>query len=290
MTTLSGSVGYLHTLTEYIIERVNASEIVREQTANAGTDVFTGKPFADPNAQPETVSLDALPPEAQAYLATLTPAEQQEVLAQYASSSDATYEGNLAALGVVDIAAPSRISVYPRDFDAKEALEAFIGDYNRAHEDEPIHYTDYVGLMMSSVSRIINMISSILIAFVAISLVVSSIMIGIITYVSVLERTKEIGILKSIGASKTDISRVFNAETLIVGFTAGALGVLISALLTIPANMIIKAVSGASNIAALPVAGAVVLVLLSMGLTLVSGLIPSRIAANKDPVVALRTE
>ena len=197
-------------------------------------------------------------------------------------------------LGVTDKDTPSTISIYPKDFEAKEAIEAFINDYNlagaEAGEENTIRYTDFVGLMMTSVSSIINTISSILIAFVGISLVVSSIMIGIITYVSVLERTKEIGILKSIGASKKDISRVFNAETLIVGFSAGTLGVLITVLLTIPANMIIEAISGVAGIAALPVREAIILIVLSMGLTLISGLIPAKLAAKKDPVVALRSE
>ena len=290
MGAMTGSIGYLHTLTGHIIEQVNASEVVVAQKADTGTDAFTGKPFADPDSEPEEVDIASLPEEVQMYLATLNQTEQRELLEQYAPASTATYEGNLALLGVVDQDSPSSISIYPKDFAAKEAIETFIGDYNKANEDHAIQYTDFVGLMMSSVNSIIGMISSILIAFVGISLVVSSIMIGIITYVSVLERTKEIGILKSIGASKKDISRVFNAETLIIGFTAGSLGVLITILLTIPANMIIKAVSGVSGIASLPAVGAVVLVALSMGLTLISGLIPSKIAAKKDPVVALWTE
>jgi len=153
-----------------------------------------------------------------------------------------------------------------------------------------INYTDYVGLMMSSVSSIINTITYVLIAFVAISLVVSSIMIGIITYISVLERTKEIGILRSIGASKRDISRVFNAETLIIGFVSGALGILTTVLLTIPINAIIESIVDVPNVATLPLNGAIVLILISMSLTLVAGLIPSKIASRKDPAVALRTE
>lgn len=153
-----------------------------------------------------------------------------------------------------------------------------------------INYTDYVGLIMSSVSTIINTISYVLIAFVAISLVVSSIMIGIITYISVLERTKEIGILRSIGASKRDISRVFNAETLIIGFVSGMLGILVTVLLCIPVNLIIKALSDIADVAQLPLGGGILLVAISMFLTFIAGLIPSRIAAKKDPVVALRTE
>jgi len=256
MTALPSNIGYLQSLTEYIIQRTNAADIVIQQRADEYRNVFTGQPFDE--------------------------------------ESRDSFERNMSTLGAVDIEIPSTIRLYPRDFEAKEAIEQFIADYNRmvveAGYENTIHYTDFVGMMMASVSTIINVISNILIAFVGISLVVSSIMIGIITYVSVLERTKEIGILKSIGASKKDISRVFNAETLIVGFTAGSLGVLITALLTIPANMIIYRFTEVSGVASLPIIGAIVLILLSMGLTLVAGLIPSKIAARKDPVVALRTE
>ena len=157
-------------------------------------------------------------------------------------------------------------------------------------EEDAIQYTDYIGLMMSSVSTIINAISYVLIAFVAISLVVSSIMIGIITYISVLERTKEIGILRSIGASKKDVSRVFNAETIIVGFVAGMIGILLTLLLNIPINMIIKSITNISGLSKLPVFGGVALVLISMILTFIAGLIPARVASKKDPVVALRTD
>jgi putative ABC transport system permease protein len=292
---VSGAIGYTSALTEYIIEEVNAAVIVKEQLADTETDVFTGKPFADPddNAAGE-IDISSLSDEIKAYLSTLTEAEQKELLAKYAPTSSATYDENLTKLGVVALDTPSSIAIYPKDFVSKETIETFISDYNDAKaaagEESSIHYTDFVGMMMSSVSSIINMISNILIAFVGISLVVSSIMIGIITYVSVLERTREIGILKSIGASKKDISRVFTAETLIVGFVAGMLGVLITALLTIPANMIIKALSGVANVAALPLMGAVILVALSMLLTLIAGRIPSKVAAKKDPVVALRTE
>jgi putative ABC transport system permease protein len=294
MTSISGSIGYTGALTEYMIASVNASEIVKEQIANPDIDVFTGKPFADPDAEPEEVDINSLSEEAKAYLLTLTETERQEILANYTVTSAATYDENLVKLGVVALDTPNTISIYPKDFASKEAIEAFINDYNKMNadsdEEKTIHYTDYVGLMMSSVSSVIDIISYLLIGFVGISLVVSSIMIGIITYVSVLERTKEIGILKSIGASKKDISRVFNAETLIVGFVAGMLGILITVLLTIPANLIIETLSGVAGIASLPLAGAVILVVLSMGLTLIAGLIPSRVAARKDPVVALRTE
>jgi putative ABC transport system permease protein len=205
--------------------------------------------------------------------------------------TDATYEDNLRKLGVSDLDDPSTINLYPRDFKSKDELAALIDEYNVGKdEEEKITFTDYVGLIMSSVTTIINAISYILIAFVAISLVVSSIMIGIITYISVLERTKEIGILRAIGASKKDISRVFNAETLIVGFTAGALGILISFLLLIPINAIIKHITDIGGLAVLPYQGAIILILISMLLTFIAGLFPSRIAAKKDPVVALRTE
>jgi putative ABC transport system permease protein len=212
-----------------------------------------------------------------------------------AQSGAAGVEGsagkNLKTLGVSDADSPSAIYIYPRDFEAKERVTEIIDGYNaEAADEQVIRYTDYVGLLMSSVTTIINAISYVLIAFVAISLVVSSIMIGIITYISVLERTKEIGILRSIGASRKDISRVFNAETLIIGFTAGAIGIGVTLLLVLLVNIILQRVTGIVGIAMLPPAGAVILVLISMGLTLIAGIIPSRIAARKDPVVALRTE
>ncbi len=301
MTSISGSVGYTKELTEYIINAVNESEIVKEQKENPDIDVFTGKEFAkeDKEAASGTtgteVDISTLPQETQAYLATLPEDERAKVLESYSPVSSSTYESNLEKLGVVDLDTPSSINIYPRDFDSKEQIEKFISDYNDkitadGNEEYTIKYTDYVGLMMSSISTVIDTISYVLIAFVGISLVVSSIMIGIITYVSVLERTKEIGILKSIGASKKDISRVFNAETLIVGFTAGMFGILVSLLLTIPINAILQSITGIANVAQMPIVGAVILVLLSMALTLIAGLIPSKIAARKDPVVALRSE
>ena len=209
--------------------------------------------------------------------------------------SDSTYERNLRKLGWRDPAEPSFIKIYAETFDAKDAISAFISDYNadaadQGREEDVINYTDYVALMMSSISTIIDVISYVLIAFVSISLVVSSIMIGIITYISVLERTKEIGILRAVGASKKDISRVFNAETLIVGFTSGAIGIGVTLLICIPANIIIKHLTDISNLARLPWQGGVALVLISMALTMIAGLIPSRLAAKKDPVEALRSE
>ena len=213
-----------------------------------------------------------------------------ELLPETVSTS--TYEDNLEMLGYVDKSVPTSISIYASTFADKDAIADLITSYNESVDEEhQISYTDYVALLMSSITTIINAISYVLIAFVAISLVVSSIMIGIITYISVLERTKEIGILRAIGASKKDISRVFNAETLIVGFTSGIIGIGLTLLLTIPINLIVHSLTGIQSLnAALPAAGAIILVLISMLLTFIAGLIPSGIAAKKDPVVALRAE
>lgn len=294
-TTARGGIGYLSSLTEYVIKSVNDSEIVKQQIANADTDVFTGKPFAGGESAGADFDMSKLPAEQQAYLASLPEEERLALIASYSKTSSATYEDNLKKLGVVDLEKPSLINIYAKDFESKEAITDLIEEYNKSQEnagkdENVINYTDMVGMLMSSVTTIINAISYVLIAFVAISLVVSSIMIGIITYISVLERTKEIGILRSIGASKHDISRVFNAETLIIGFVSGALGIIVSFLLTIPINIIIEKIAGIADVAILPVAGALILVAISMALTFIAGLIPSKIAAKKDPVVALRTE
>ena len=206
--------------------------------------------------------------------------------------SDLTYEDNLFILGYADVADPSKIRIYAKSFEDKDEISAIIKDYNEDQEEEDvIHYTDMIALLMKSVTKIISGISYLLIAFVAISLVVSSIMIGIITYISVLERTREIGILRAIGASKHDVKTVFNAETLLVGLTAGLIGIMVSVLLTFPINYIIHKVTSLDTLRAhVPVTGAVVLILISMLLTLIAGLIPASVAAKKDPVVALRTE
>jgi putative ABC transport system permease protein len=231
------------------------------------------------------------------YMAMMTEEQIIEQFSKYVSlkETDATYETNLDLLCAADLKVPKQINIYPKDFASKEAIEEVISDYNdemkeKDKEDRMITYTDIVGVLMSAVTDIIDIISYVLIAFVSISLVVSSIMIGIITYISVLERTKEIGILRSIGASKKDISRVFNAETLIVGFTAGAIGIGVTLLINIPANMIIKNLTGIDNISKLPTVGGIALVIISMFLTVIAGLVPSRYAAKKDPVVALRSE
>ena len=300
-TSIMGTIGYTKELTEYIIEETAKQEIVKAQQADAETDVLTGKPFADSEAAEEaqgmSMDLSTLTPEQQAYLATLSPEELQVLQEQYAAAavSQATYEGNLALFGVAELDTPSSISIYPIDFASKDLIEDKIQEYNDTMEADgkeanKITYTDYIGIMMSSISTIINVISYVLIAFVSISLVVSSIMIGIITYISVLERTKEIGILRSIGASKKDISRVFNAETMIVGLVSGLLGVGVTVLLCIPINMIINYFAEIPDVAKLPAVGGTILVVISVTLTLIAGLIPSRVAAKKDPVEALRTE
>lgn len=221
--------------------------------------------------------------------------ELQELMMSFMTTTETTYDSNLAKLGYADLAKPASISIYPKDFASKEEIIKILDDYNNrmesdGEEDKVIVFTDIVGTLMSSVTDIVNMISYVLVAFVAISLIVSSIMIGIITYISVLERKKEIGILRSIGASKGDISRVFNAETLIVGLVAGLLGVGITALVCIPANIIIYEGFGVPNVAALPLEAAAILVGISMFLSFIAGLIPSSAASRKDPVEALRSE
>lgn len=206
--------------------------------------------------------------------------------------SDSTYEDNLITLGCMDLDSPATVNLYASSFENKDVIEDVIADYNADKDElEQIQYTDYVGLMMSSITTIINIITYVLIAFVAISLIVSSIMIGVITLISVQERTKEIGILRAIGASKKNVSGMFNAETLIIGFASGLLGVVVTYLLCIPINLIVHKLTGIGNLSAiLPVGAAIILVIISMLLTLIAGIIPSKSAAKKDPVVALRTE
>ena len=305
-TSLSSGIGYTAKLTEYIIEQVKNSEIAKAQLADTSVDVFTGVPFD--NDRNTEITMD----DVNAYMATLSPEESAQMQAMTsgmsddqilqlfsaslkARTTDATLDSNKSKLGITDLDTPSQIDIYATDFDSKEKVQNIIKDYNKLQQDDGkeenvINYTDYVGIMMSSVSTIINAISYVLIAFVAISLIVSSIMIGIITYISVLERTKEIGVLRSIGASKKDVSRIFNAETLIEGFVSGALGIVVTILLCIPANALIKHLTDISNVAQLPVAGGVILIIISMFLTFIAGLIPAKLAAKKDPVVALRSE
>ncbi len=402
-STSSGGIGYTHALTEYMIGKVNDSELVKAQIGNPDVDVFTGIEFPkadeeDDKAMSQSDAMDmitgmlsdeqkaqlnqgimaSLTKEQQAEIqssmmamvseeqmqgiimglltpeqlgqlqtgadvdslltdeqrtllsaqiaASLTPEQSAELSAQMngmidpskmytvfmqvltsdqlsqlmeltrePETTEATYDGNLKLLGVADLAEPSDIKIYAKDFESKGTITDLIEKYNEDKvaadkQEDVINYTDYVGLMMSSVSDIINAISYILIAFVAISLVVSSIMIGIITYISVLERTKEIGILRAMGASRRDVSNVFNAETMIVGFAAGVIGIGVTLLLNIPINIIIEHITGISNVSLLPWQGGIILVVISVLLTLIAGLVPAGVAAKKDPVEALRTE
>ena len=239
-----------------------------------------------------------LSPEAfeQAFQVNMDGEELAQILLSMGSIQDATYEGNLQSLGYADTDVPSEIDIYPKDFESKEQVTAILEDYNRqmeeqGKEDQVISYTDSVGTLMSSVTDIVNVISYVLIAFVAISLLVSSIMIGVITYISVLERKKEIGILRAIGASKKNVSQVFNAETFIIGACAGILGIAITLILLIPGNMILHSLDGLEDITAkLPVYDALLLIGISILLTLIGGLIPSRKASKSDPVTALRVD
>ncbi len=249
-----------------------------------------------------SIDLSQLTDEQLAYFSAMSDEEKEEMMKSYTQQalkstvvSSSSYYDNITNLGVIDLAKPSSILIYPIDFEAKENITNIINDYNikmeeNGEENKVITYTDMVGMLMSSVTDIIDAISYILIAFVAISLIVSSIMIGIITYISVLERTKEIGILRSIGASKKDISRVFNAETIIVGLVSGGIGIGITVLLNIPINIIIENITDIAGLSVLPPAAGVILIAISVVLTLIAGLFPSGVAAKKDPVVALRTE
>ena len=293
-TSISGAIGYKSDLKEYVINKINNTEIAQEQKENPEINIFTGAEFIE-NGEATSFDYSTLSAEQKAYMQSLSKEELAEYMATYTENNSATYESNLKTLGIVDLNSPIAINIYPKDFESKDQIQNLIEEYNKikreeGKEEDVISYTDIVGVMMNSVSTIIDVISYILIAFVAISLVVSSIMIGIITYISVLERTKEIGILRSIGASKKDISRVFNAETFIVGITAGLLGIGVTLLLIIPINMIIKGLTAIQNAASLPVNGAIILVVISVVLTMIAGLIPARFAAKKDPVEALRTE
>ena len=326
--SLNTTIGYRHDLVEKLIEMAVSSEVGQEQLNNPDMNVFTGYEFgtdlsaiqAEEEAAESQEFLDAMglgglsDEEILTAIATMPQEQQMAIMAAIMESmdeeaqggggislsdlktvEDATYDDNLVSIGIAYEEDPKIIRIYPKDFESKEKIIDIIEEYNdnvmaAGEEEKEISYTDLVGSMMSSVSSIINSISYVLMAFVAISLVVSSIMIGIITYISVLERTKEIGVLRSIGASKKDISRVFNAETIIIGFVAGLLGIIVTILLNFPVNMIIEHVSGLKDVAALPVAGAIILVLISVVLTMIGGLIPSRYASKKDPVEALRSE
>ncbi len=286
-----GGIGYTKALTEYIINKAKDAEIVKEQMDNPNVNVFTGLDFPK-DGEEEEFSLDSLSTEQKMQLANMSTEDLRNLMNAYAENNEASYEGNLERLGVIDLNSPTTISIYPKDFDAKETISNAITEYNNSQENEndKINYTDTVGIMMDSVSTIVDTISYVLIAFIAISLIVSSIMIGIITYISVLERTKEIGILRAVGASKRDISRVFNAETFITGLVSGLLGIGVTVLLTIPINAVILSITGVNVEAFLPWQAGIILVLISMFLTIIAGLIPARMASKRDPVKALRTE
>ena len=304
----SGGIGYRSELMSWLLEQVRNSEIAREQLASPDTDVFTGQPFSAV-AQDALSMLDSMSVEEFLEMledkglipAGMIPEEYRvfltkDLLKQFVGEgvmmiSGNSLQANLEKMGVSDPDKPVSVLIYPKDFEAKKRITDKIEAYNaQVGEDHAVHYTDIVGLLIDSVTTIINAISYVLVAFVSISLVVSSIMIGIITYISVLERTKEIGILRAVGASRRDVSRVFNAETLIVGFAAGVIGILVTLGLTVIANIILGNLTGIPDIAALPPAAGAILVVISMLLTLIAGIIPSRIASRKDPVVALRTE
>lgn len=251
MSSMFGGIGYTKGLVEKVMEINNQSSVLKAQLNNQTINMITGETF----------------------------------------TSDNDRNNCLKALGYSDVKRPDSINIYPKSFEAKERIIEIIKEYNtNVPLEKQIKYTDDVAFMIQSVNQIVNTVSYVLIAFVSVSLVVSSIMIGVITYISVLERTKEIGILRSIGASKKDISRVFNAETLIIGFAAGVLGIGISLLLLLPINSLIKFFTDIANMGRLPVVGGIALIIISTLLTLIAGLIPSRIAAKKDPVIALRSE
>lgn len=280
-----GNIGYTRSLVDYAIDKTLETEIAKSQLDNKEINVLTGIDFSN------KFDINNLTNEQKYYLASLS---QEELISLMTSMENNTYDNVISELGIVDKDYPSSINIYPKDFESKETISNIIEDYNKKKTDnneldKVINYTDIVGLMMSSVTSIVNVISYVLIAFVAISLVVSSIMIGIITYISVLERTKEIGILRAIGASKKDVSRVFNAETMIIGLVSGTIGIVVTLILNVIINIVLKHLVGLS-VASLPLLGAIMLVIISVSLTLIAGLIPSKIASKKDPVEALRTE
>lgn len=286
-----GGVLYTDDMQNYIIKQSSQSEIAKEQLKNPNTNVFTGQSF-DEQAE---LSLSNLTNEQRMMMSSMSESELMQYMASYNENVNATYESNLSKIGVVDTDSPTAISIYASSFEQKELISDMINDYNEAQKDngemaDVITYNDFIGMMLESVSTAINMISYVLIGFVSVSLIVSSIMIGIITYISVLERTKEIGILRAIGASKKDISRVFNAETFIEGLISGVLGIVITLILNFPISIIVEYYTGVANIAILPWQGGIILVLISLLLTIIAGLIPSKYASKKDPVEALRSE
>lgn len=293
-TGMPGGIGYYKELKEYVINKSNETQIVKEQKENSNINVFSGLEFPNEDDNND-FDYNSLSNEQKMAMSKLSSEEIAELMNAYTENKNASYDKNMQKLGAIDLNNPTAINIYPKDFVSKDKIAEAIEDYSKQQkeagkEENTINYTDLVGTMMKSVNQIINIISYVLIAFVAISLIVSSIMIGIITYISVLERTKEIGILRAIGASKKDISRVFNAETIIVGLISGLIGIGITVLLTIPINKAIYALTEVAVITKVPFIAGVVLVGISMFLTTIAGLIPSKMASKKDPVIALRTE
>ena len=267
---------------------VDYSEGNQHNLENNTKNIFTGMDFPEEDSE---FDINNMPDEFRYNMMYMTSSEIAKMMEAYKDNANASYEGNLDKLGSVDLDSPTSISIYPKGFESKENISSAIDKYNDSKdEDDKITYTDVVGTMISSVSSIINTISYVLIAFVAVSLIVSSIMIGIITYISVIERTKEIGILRSIGVSKKDVSRIFNAETLIIGFISGVIGVGITMLFTIPINALIYKATNVMVTTRLPLGAAIVLIIISIILTLIGGSIPARIASKQDPVIALRSE
>ena len=288
----SGGVAYTRALIDYTSEQIQNSDIVKEQEANPTINVFTGKEFAK---DPKPFNSADLTEEEKIQLAKMTPEQQAQYVQQYNDNLAATYEENLAKLGVIDKSKPAAIEFYTSSFQQKQELKDFINAYNTAkkdagEDDKVLAYSDDIQTIMSSITTMVGVITTVLVGFVAISLIVSSIMIAIITYISVLERTKEIGILRAMGASKKDIRRIFTAETAIEGFISGVLGIAITLLATFPINAIVAQTTKVDGVAQLPWDAALILIVISIVLTVLAGLIPSRIAAKKDPVESLRSE
>mgnify|MGYP003290214236 CR=1 FL=1 len=293
-TAMQGGIGYTKDLKEYVINKSNESEIVKEQLANKKINVFSGLEFPK-EGENKSFDFNSLSNEQKMQFSQLSSEELAKIMAAYKENANASYETNMTKLAAIDLDTPSSINIYPKDFESKENIVLAIEEYNQIQKDNnkeenTITYTDLVGTMIKSVSKIVDIISYVLISFVAVSLIVSSIMIGIITYISVLERTKEIGILRAIGVSKKDVARIFNAETLIVGLIAGVIGTGVTVLLTIPINHAILSLTGVAVTTRLPFIAGIILVCISVILTMIGGLIPSRLASKKDPVIALRTE
>ena len=292
VNTPSGGVAYTSALIDYTSEYIQNSDIVKEQEANQNLNVFTGKDFAK---DPKPFSSENLTEEEKIQLAKMTPEEQAQYVQQYNDNSASTYEENLAKMGVINKSKPAAIELYTSSFQQKQDLKEFINAYNTAkkeagEDDKVLAYSDDIQSIMSSITTLVGVVTTVLVGFVAISLIVSSIMISIITYISVLERTKEIGILRAMGASKKDIRRIFTAETAIEGLISGVLGITITFLATFPINAIVAKMTNVGNVAQLPIEVALILIGISIVLTMLAGLIPSRIAAKKDPVESLRSE